>query len=123
MNIIKVLFEFVITFVIVFLFYYFFFIKKCKKNKKDVPVEVNLILSIYKINPKKINLYQMIKVVSFVTIIVLSIIITIISEFFSNTIILLVFGTLISVLVAIICYRQIGKYYEKQSNLKSSNKK
>ena len=35
-------------------------------------------------------------------------------------IILLIFGTLLSILVAIICYRIIGKYYEKKS--KKSNK-
>ena len=116
MDVLKVLIEFLITFVIVYLFYYFFIIRKCKKNKKIVPTEVSLILSIYKIDTKKINLYQMVKLVSLVTTIVISIIITIISKFFDNTIILLIFGTLISVLVAIIFYRIIGKYYEKISN-------
>ena len=116
MNITKVLIEFLIIFIVVYGFYYFFIIKKCKKDKKVVPAEVNLILSIYKIDVEKIDLYKMIKVVSLVTTIILSLIITIISEFFDNTIILLVFGTLISVLVAIICYRFIGKYYEKISN-------
>ena len=116
MSITKVLIEFVVTFIIVYLFYYFFIIKKCKKNKKMVPTEVSLILAVYKIDIKKINLYHMIKVVSLVTTTVLSIIITAISEFFSNTIIVLIFGTLISVLVAIICYRMIGRYYEKKSN-------
>ena len=118
MDFTKVLIEFLITFIIVYLFYYFFVIKKCKKNKKTVPAEVNLILAFHKIDIKKINLYQMIKVVSLVTTIVLSIIITIISNFFDNTIILLIFGTLISFLVAIICYRMIGNYYENKSNKK-----
>lgn len=116
MNIVKVLIEFLITFVIVYSFYYFFIIRKCKKNKKVIPTEVSLILSFYKINIEKINLYQMIKLVSLVTTIVISIIITIISNFFDNTIILLIFGTLISVVVAIIFYRIIGKHYENLSN-------
>ena len=115
MNITKVLIEFVITFIIVYIIYYFFIIRKCKKNKNTAPVEVNLILSTHKIDVKKINLYQMIKVVSLVTVFVISVIITIISNFFDNTIILLVFGALISALVAIIFYRIIGKYYEKKS--------
>lgn len=118
MNITKVLIEFVVTFIVVYLFYYFFVIKKCKNNKKTVPTEVNLILSIYKIDVKKINLYHMIKVVSLVTTLILSIIITAISEFFTSTIIVLIFGTLISALVAFICYRMIGNYYEKKSNSK-----
>ena len=118
MDIKKVLIEFVITFAIVYLIYYFLVIKRCKKNKNMVPAEVNLILAFYKINIKKIDVYQMVKVVSVVTTFIISTIITIISIFFDNTIILLVFGTLISILVAFICYRMIGRYYEKQSNKK-----
>ena len=116
MNLVKVLIEFLVTFIVVYLFYYFFVIKKCKKNKKMVSAEVNLILSLYKINPKKIDLYKMIKLVSIVTTTVISTIVTIISNFFDSTIVLLIFGTLISILVAIIFYRMIGKYYEKKSN-------
>ena len=121
MDVKKVLIEFVITFVTVYLVYYFLVIRKCKKDKKIVPTEVNLILSFYKIDIKKINLYQMIKVVSMVTTIIISVIITIISLFFDNTIILLVFGTLISIVVAVICYRMIGKHYEKVSNKNKKN--
>ena len=115
MNITKVLLELLITFIIVYLFYYIFIIRKCKKNKKVIPIEVSFILSIYDIDINRINLLEMIKVVSLATTIILSIIITIISEFFDNTIILLVFGAVISVLVAIIIYRMIGKHYEKES--------
>ena len=115
MDIVKVLIEFIITFIIIYLIYYLLVIKKCKKNKKIVPAEVNIILMFYKIDTKKINLYQMVKVVSFVTTLILSLIITIIGMFFDNTIILLIFGTLISLVIAIICYRIIGKYYEKKS--------
>ena len=78
-------------------------------------------MSFYQIDVKKINIYQMIKIVSLVTTLILSLIITIIGEFFNNTIILLIFGTLISVLVAIICYRFIGKYYEKKSKVVKKN--
>ncbi len=118
MNIVKVLIEFVLTFIIIYAVYYALVLRKCKKDKTKVPTEVSLILSFYKIDPKKINLYQMIKVVSIVTTFILSLIITVIGIFFDNTIILLIFGTLISVIVAIICYRIIGRYYEKKSNFK-----
>ncbi len=114
MDHINILIEFTITFVIIYLLYYFFIIKKCRDNKKVAPAEVNIILSLYKIDVKKIDLYQMIKVVSIVTVTILSTIITIICRFFDSTIILLIFGTLISVVVAFICYRMIGKYYEKK---------
>lgn len=117
MNIEKVLIEFLVIFIIVYLFYYFFAIKKYKNDKSVVPVEVSLILLTYRIDAKKIDLYQMIKVVSLVTTTIISVIITIINEFFNNTIVIsLIFGTLISVLVAIILYRIIGKHYEKISH-------
>jgi len=118
MDIKKVLIEFVISFSIIYIVYYFSIIKKCKNDKKMVPTEVNLIMMFYKIDVKKIDMYQMIKVVSLVTTFIIATIITIINIFFDNTIILLVFGTFISILVAIICYRIIGSYYEKKSNYK-----
>ena len=115
MDITKVLIEFSITFIVIYLIYYLLVIKKFKKNKKMVPAEVNLILMFHKIDIKKIDLYQMIKVVSLVTTSILSVIITVISAFFDNTVILLVFGTLVSLVVTIICYRIIGNYYERKS--------
>ena len=118
MDIKKVLIEFIITFAIIYVIYYFLIIRKCRKNKKVVPAEVKLILYFYNIDLKKVDIYQIVKVVSVVTTFILSLIITIISVFFESTIILLLFGTLISIIVAIICYRIIGSYYEKKSNKK-----
>lgn len=118
MDIKKVLIEFAITFIIVYVIYYLLVMKKCKKNRKLVPTEVSLILSFYKIDIKKIDTYQMTKVVSIVTSFIISIIITVIGVFFDSTIILLIFGTLISIVVAIIFYGIIGRYYEKKSNKK-----
>lgn len=118
MDILKVLIEFVLTFIIIYAVYYVVVIRKCKKNKKMVPTEVSLILAFHKIDVNKINVYNMVKVVSIVTTLILSIIISLIGIFFDNTIIMLVFGTAISLVVAVICYRMIGNYYEKQSNKK-----
>ena len=115
MDIIKVLIEFITTFIIVHLFYYIIVIRKCKKNKKMVSAEVNLIVTLNQIDIKNIDLYQMVKVVSIVTTVIISIIITLIWQFFDNTIILLLFGSSLSVIIAFICYGIIGKYYKKKS--------
>ena len=125
MNIVKIVIEFVLTFAIIYLLYFLGIVRKCKTNKKIAPAEVNLILYYYDIDVKKIDLYQMIKVVSIITTFILASIITIISIFFNSTIILLIFCTLISILVAIICYRIIGRHYEKKSQKasKTVNKK
>ncbi len=115
MDIIKVLIEFVLTFLIIYVVYYLLIIRRCRKDKKMVPAEVNLILYFYDIDLEKIDIYKMVKVVSLVTTFVIAVIVTIISAFFDNTIILLIFGSLMSILVAIIFYRIIGSYYERQS--------
>ncbi len=115
MNIVKVLIEFVLTFLIIYVVYYLLIIRRCRKDKKMVPAEVNLILYFYDIDLEKIDIYKMVKVVSLVTTFVIAVIVTIISAFFDNTIILLIFGSLMSILVAIIFYRIIGSYYERQS--------
>ena len=72
----------------------------------------------HKIDIKTINIYQMVKIVSIVTTTILSVIITLISVFFDSTIIIMIFGTLISLIVAIICYRIIGKLITKGLSLK-----
>ena len=123
MNIVKVLIEFIITFGIVYLAYYVMVIRRCKKNKKLVPTEVNLILCFYDIDLKKINSYQMIKVVCLLTSFIIATIVTVISVFFDSTIIILIFGTLMSILLAIICYRLVGRYYEIQSKKATNSKK
>ena len=81
MDIKKVLIEFLLTFVILYLVYYFFIIKKCKKKKDYVPVEVNLILVLYKIDYKKIDLYKMVKLTSLISTIIMALIITLISNY------------------------------------------
>ena len=115
MDLTKVLIEFIIAFAIIYIIYYLLVIRKCKKDKKMISAEVSIIIAIHKIDIKKIDTYQMVKVVSLVTTIILSIIITLIGAFFDNTIISLVFGTLLSLVVAVIFYQIIGNYYKKKS--------
>ena len=113
----KIVIEFILVFIIIFSIYYFFTIRKCKKNKKYVPVEVNIILMKYKIDLDIINRYSFIKLVGMVTVLILSLIITFVIEFIDNTILALLLGTIVSLLLAFIFYSIIGKYYEKKSML------
>lgn len=123
MDYLKILVEFIVIFIFLYLLYYFFIIKKCKNNNGYVPVEVNLILIIHKIDYKKINLYQMVKVVSIVTVIVISLVVTIVSNSFSNSILSILIGTVMSLLIAIVSYRIIGNYYERKSKIFSKKTK
>ena len=115
MNYLKIGIVFIVSFTILFLIYYFFIIKKCKKNKKYVPVEVNLILLRYKIDVKKIDLYKMIKNVSFITVFILSVVITIVLEFSLNTVFSMFIATIFSVFLALSCYEIIGRHYKIKS--------
>ncbi len=115
MDLGKGLIEFAITFIIIYIIYYFLVIRKCKKDKKMVSAEVSIIIVMHKIDIKKVDTYQMVKVVSLITTLILSTTITLISLFFNNTIISLIFGTLISLILAVIFYRMIGNYYKKKS--------
>ena len=115
MDYLKIIIEFTITFVLLYLIYYFLIVRKCKKNNDYVPIEVNLILVLYKIDYHHIDIYKMVKVVSVVSTFILALIITLISHFFNNTIIILIFGTLVSVVIAFICYNIIGNYFKKKS--------
>lgn len=115
MDIWKIIIEFIGIFLIIYAFYYFFTIRKCKNNKKYVPVEVNLILVKYKINTKKINLYSMIKAVCLITSLILSLSITIINYLSKNTILSILIGACFSLVLSIIIYGFIGKYYQRKS--------
>ena len=121
MDIKKMLIEFVFTFIMLYIIYYFFIIKKCKKNKDYVPAEANLILILHKIDYKKIDLYKMVKLVSIVSTFIISLIITLISNIFDSTIIVIIFGTLVSLAVAFIFYNIIGNHFKKMS-LKKNKK-
>ena len=123
MNYLKITIEFFIIFFFVYIIYYFFVVRKCKKNENHVSMEVGLILSIHNIDPKKINLYQMVKVVSLVTVIVLSIVITMVSESFNNFYLAILIGSIMAILIALVSYRIIGNHYERkcQENTKIEN--
>ena len=118
MNWVKIGIVFLISFVIQYSIYYFCIIKKCKKKKGYVPVEVNLILMKKRIDTTKIDLYQMIKVVSLVTVIILSTAITFVLEFSLNIIISMFVATIISLVIALISYNIIGNYYKNKSRKK-----
>lgn len=115
MNFYYFLIQFVLSFTIIYFIYYFFILRKCKKDRNYVPSEVNLIIIYYHIDVKKIDIYKFVKLVSFITTLDISLTISIVGYFFNNTLISLIFGTLISLLLAIIFYRFIGSYYYKKS--------
>lgn len=118
MEFLKIGIEFLITFGLVFTFYYFFSIKKYKEDSKNIPIEVNLVLIKGKINPKQINMQKLIKAVCLITSFIIAISITLMSILSNNIIISIIVGVSLSVVLAIVTYGIIGKYYQKKINNK-----
>jgi hypothetical protein len=114
MNILEIIIEFVVIFLVIYLLYYYLTIKKCQKEKNYIPVEVSIIIIRNKIDVKKINLYQMIKVVLLATSIILSLSIVIIHKVIKDLVLSLFIALLLSLILAIITYSFIGNYYKKK---------
>ena len=115
MDIIDILIEFLIIYLIIYSLYYFFTIKKCKKNAKYVPAEVGIILIKHKINLSKAELYKMIKVVCSITSFILALSVILMSHLSNNIILSILIGVSLSVVLAIIIYGFIGRYYKRKS--------
>ncbi len=114
MDIKKLLVYFTISFIILWIIYYFFIIKKCKKNNGYVPAEVNIILYIYRIDYRKINVYSMVKVVSLITVFSLSFMISIVLNMTQDTVLALILGTVFSLMFSFCLYMIVGNYYSKK---------
>ena len=114
MGLLKILIEFIVTFCFIYAFYYFFVIRKYQKDNKMIPIEVNIILAKNKIDYKKIDLDKMIKVVSILTSLILTISIILMSYLSKNIIVSVIVGVSLSIVISIIVYSFIGKHYKNK---------
>jgi len=109
--------------------YFFLIIQKSSKKKNYVSQEVNIILLAYKIDYHKINLRQMMYIVSILTSIVLAFSITFVSYLHENLVIAILLATLIALVSLLIIYTIIGCIYshkvlknDKEKSVKKKNK-
>lgn len=119
MDWIKLFVEFLLTFLIVFGVYYFTMLRKCKSKKDYVSQEVNLILSFYKIDYRKINIRQMTYIVSILTSFIIAASVTFVSWWSGKLILSLFLATGLSIICMIAIYSVIGRYYLKISKKNS----
>jgi len=118
-EVLKLLIEFAVAYILVFVFYYFVMIRHYKDvDKKKVPAEVNIILRYRKIDLKKINYKAMLIMLACVTSFILAINLTVIYKFTNSNLVIILVTVLVSLPIALVCYDLIGKYYEKQSKSK-----
>ena len=110
---------FLMTYVFVFLIYQLFVISKSKrKNSKKMPVEVNYLISVYKIDIDKINYKKLLLLISLVSSLDISIIVTLVLVFNSYFVKLIV-SLLITIPIIILSYHLVGNYYKKKGMIKN----
>lgn len=111
----KILLEFIICYIIVFVLYYLLFVrKKTRYNKKKVPVEYQYIISLYKIDRKDINYKKFLYQSAFINSFIISFTYIIITTLINKLIWQILAGVVIIVLLIIICYGLLARYYKKR---------
>jgi len=109
------LLEYVIFYIVIFVLNYLIFVrKKTTYNKNKIPVEYYYLVSLYKLNEKNINYKKFIYATSFINTFIVVTTYMIISRLLMKWVWQLLFGIVIIVLLIIICYGLLGRYYQKR---------
>ena len=120
---IQLIIETIIIFIAVFLFNYIVFVRKNKKLKKDeMPLELIYLSSIYGIEPKKLKYRKFQYTYSFLNAFIITTTYLAVTYLIKTMIMKVIIGIVLLVLLIIICYGLLGRYYlyqeEKQTNKK-----
>lgn len=119
-ELLNILIEFVIAYALVFILYWLIFVrKKTKYDPNKVPVEYYYLISVYKLNQKKINYKKFIYISAFINSFIIVFTYMIISRLLSKWIWQLLVGIVIIVLQIIICYGILGRIYQKKGMKKN----
>lgn len=109
---INIFLEYLVVFGIVWLINYFLFVRgNTKYNKKNVPTELLYLKKIYQINIKKINYKNFVYIYTFINSFIMSFIYIVLMYLLDNWILRVVIGVVLLLLMIIICYGLLGRYY------------
>lgn len=123
-SLISILIEYVIVFILVFILSYFLFIRKKQTlNKNKVPIELNYLIRLYRINVKNISYKKFVWTYNIINTFIISTIYIIVVYLVDNFILQLLVGTVLLILLTIICYGLLGRYYQKKGDKKCTNSK
>ena len=107
--------EYVIVFIGVLVINYFMNLpNKKKKDKKQIPLELLYIKKLYGVNIKKINQDNFLNLSIFVNTFIISNIYIILMYLLTNWVLRIIIGIVLLILMIIICYGLIGRYYLKK---------
>lgn len=109
---IQIIIEALIIFIAIFLFNYIFFVRKNKKLKKDqMPLELIYLANIYGINPKKLKYRKFQYTYSFINAFIITVTYLAVIYLIKTMIMKVIIGIVLLILLIIICYGLLGRYY------------
>ena len=127
MNLLNFIIETVIIYIAIFLFNYFVFVRKNKKLKKDeMPLELIYLSSIYGIDPKKLKYRKFQYTYSFLNSFIITSTYLAVIYLVKTMIMKVIIGIVLLILLIIVCYGLLGRYYlylEEKESLKKKTKK
>lgn len=119
-GLIGVVLEYLIVFIIIFIINYFLYIRKKKRlNKNKVPVELYYLVSMYKLDIKKIKYKKFLWTYSFINTFIVSTIYIIVVYLVKGFVFQLIVGVILLILLIIICYGLLGRYYQKKEGIRN----
>lgn len=117
-EILNIMLEYIISYALVFLLYYLLFIrKKTKYNKNKVPVEYYYVISLYGLKEKDIDYKKFMYMTLFINTFIIVTTYIIVFKLLDNWIWMFICGIVIIILLIVICYGIIGRYYQKKQKI------
>jgi len=113
MNVLlRALIEGIIIFIVILLFNYFCFVfKKRKLKKDDMPLELIYLSGIYGINTHKVNFKKFQITYCFINAFIITSTYILVIYLLKNMLLRIIFGIGLLILLIIICYGLLGRYY------------
>ena len=111
-KVLSMIIEASVIFILVFLLNYLLFVRKNKKLKKDeMPLELIYLSGIYDIDPKKINFRKFQYTYSLINSFIITTTYMLVIYLVKTMIMRIIIGTVLLILLIIICYGLLGRYY------------
>lgn len=113
MNIVlKIILEYFIVFLLIYLIGLIFGIKKI--DKKNMPLELAYLIYLYKIDIKVIDLKKFKYIYNIINAFIVSTIYIIVLYLIKKLILQIIIGIILLILMIIICYGLLARYYERK---------
>ena len=108
----KIFLEYIVVFMFIWVMNYFLFIKnKLKYDKKNVPTELLYLKKIYHVNIRRINYKKFVYQYTLINSFIITTIYIILVYLVKGMILKIVLGVILLILMIIICYGLLGRYY------------